>query len=57
MSVPSPCVNWCEINPENQFCRGCYRTLTEIAEWSDLSDLEKLEVLSKLPSRKPQAID
>jgi predicted Fe-S protein YdhL (DUF1289 family) len=54
-TVPSPCINWCDINPENGYCRGCYRTLTEIADWSDLTNPEKLEVWTQLPSRKPQA--
>jgi predicted Fe-S protein YdhL (DUF1289 family) len=54
-TVPSPCINWCDINPENGFCRGCYRTLTEIADWSELSNSDKLEVWEKLETRKPQA--
>jgi len=53
-TVPSPCINWCDINPENGFCRGCYRTLSEIAEWSELSNAAKLEVCEKLEERKPQ---
>ena len=56
-TVPSPCINWCDINPENGYCRGCYRTLNEIANWSELSDPEKLEVWSELTKRKPQAIE
>jgi predicted Fe-S protein YdhL (DUF1289 family) len=54
-TVPSPCINWCDINPENGFCRGCYRTLSEIADWSELSNSDKLEVWEKLETRKPQA--
>ncbi|MBU3581926.1 DUF1289 domain-containing protein [Polynucleobacter sp. AP-Capit-er-40B-B4] len=53
--VPSPCINWCDINPENGYCRGCYRTLNEIADWSDMSNPEKLEVWTQLSIRKPQA--
>ncbi|QKM63456.1 DUF1289 domain-containing protein [Polynucleobacter antarcticus] len=52
-TVPSPCVNWCDINPENGYCRGCYRTLTEIAKWSALSDPEKRKVCANLETRKP----
>nr|WP_256205797.1 DUF1289 domain-containing protein [Polynucleobacter asymbioticus] len=54
-SVPSPCINLCDMNPENGYCRGCYRTLNEIADWSDLSNMEKLAVWSQLSKRKPQA--
>lgn len=53
-TVPSPCINWCDINPENTYCRGCFRTLNEIASWSELSDQEKLAVWSELEMRKPQ---
>jgi predicted Fe-S protein YdhL (DUF1289 family) len=53
-TVPSPCINWCDINPENGYCRGCFRTLKEIADWSELSNPEKLEVWAKLDARKPQ---
>jgi len=54
-TVPSPCINWCDINPETGYCRGCYRTLTEIADWSELSNTDKLKVWSQLQARKPQA--
>jgi len=54
-TVPSPCINWCDINPENGFCRGCYRTLSEIADWSELSNSDKLEIWETLETRKPQA--
>jgi predicted Fe-S protein YdhL (DUF1289 family) len=48
-------MNCCNISPENGFCRDCYRTLTEIAQWSELSNPEKLEVWATLEKRKPQA--
>ncbi|MBU3564916.1 DUF1289 domain-containing protein [Polynucleobacter sp. MWH-HuK1] len=54
-TAPSPCINWCDINPENGYCRGCYRTLNEIADWSDMTNSEKLEVWAQLSIRKPQA--
>nr|WP_245640577.1 DUF1289 domain-containing protein [Polynucleobacter sinensis] len=54
-TVPSPCVNWCEINPNDGYCRGCYRTLIEIASWSELSDLDKLAIWDKLEARKPNS--
>jgi predicted Fe-S protein YdhL (DUF1289 family) len=54
-TIPSPCINWCDINPENGYCRGCYRTLTEIAEWSELSNPEKLKIWEELKVRTSQA--
>lgn len=52
-SVASPCVNWCEINPSNRYCYGCYRTIAEIADWGKLSETEKILVWDKLEERKP----
>ncbi|MFZ4062475.1 MAG: DUF1289 domain-containing protein [Polynucleobacter sp.] len=54
-TVPSPCINWCEMNPENGYCRGCFRTLSEIASWSEFSNTEKLNVCAQLEARKPQS--
>jgi predicted Fe-S protein YdhL (DUF1289 family) len=45
-------MNWCDINPDNGFCRGCHRTLDEIAEWSTLSDEQKLLIWEKLKVRQ-----
>ena len=50
--VPSPCVNVCHINPYNGLCRGCMRTLDEIAGWLDLCAAEKLAVLARLEERR-----
>ncbi len=43
-SVASPCINWCEMNPKNQYCFGCYRTIDEIANWGKLSETQKIIV-------------
>ncbi|WP_269460043.1 DUF1289 domain-containing protein [Polynucleobacter necessarius] len=42
------------MNPENGYCRGCYRTLDEIACWSELTNYEKVEIWKLLKTRKPQ---
>ena len=51
--IDSPCVNVCQMNPFTGLCRGCFRTLDEIAGWLDLSVSEKLEVLKRLDDRRP----
>jgi predicted Fe-S protein YdhL (DUF1289 family) len=56
-SVASPCVNWCEMNPKNQFCFGCYRTIDEIANWGKLSEAEKIMVWKNISLRKLQTIN
>ena len=32
--LPSPCVSVCTMDPESGLCRGCFRTLDEIANWA-----------------------
>lgn len=48
----SPCVKICTIDPTNQLCLGCYRTLAEIAKWGSLGDAEHQQILAKIPGRK-----
>jgi predicted Fe-S protein YdhL (DUF1289 family) len=48
----SPCVDVCRIHPDTGFCRGCRRTLDEIAGWRDFSAVEKREVLERVEARK-----
>jgi hypothetical protein len=35
-------------------CRGCCRTLDEIARWGELSEPERARIMSKLPARCAQ---
>lgn len=51
--IRSPCVDVCQMNPVTGLCRGCFRTLDEIAGWLDFSASEKLEVLKRLDERRP----
>lgn len=51
--IQSPCVNVCQMNPFTGLCRGCYRTLEEIAGWLDFSVSKKREVLKRLDERRP----
>lgn len=51
MSIPSPCNQICVIDPENGYCRGCWRTLDEIAAWAGADDRWKQTVLDKLRQR------
>ncbi len=32
--LPSPCVSVCSMDPDSGLCRGCFRTLEEIADWA-----------------------
>ena len=50
--VESPCIKVCEMDDATRLCRGCLRTLDEIAGWSAMSDAEKRAVLAQLPARR-----
>jgi predicted Fe-S protein YdhL (DUF1289 family) len=51
-AIASPCVNVCRIDPATRRCRGCARTVDEIAGWTALSDLQRARIMAELPSRK-----
>ncbi|HZP93529.1 MAG TPA: DUF1289 domain-containing protein [Burkholderiales bacterium] len=51
-SIPSPCTKVCELDPKSGYCRGCLRTIDEIAGWLDFSDEEKLALLARLEERR-----
>ncbi|AJP47480.1 hypothetical protein PG1C_01415 [Rugosibacter aromaticivorans] len=48
-AINSPCVNVCRM--QGTLCLGCYRTLNEIAGWSQMSDAGKQQVLSAVAKR------
>jgi predicted Fe-S protein YdhL (DUF1289 family) len=50
--IPSPCNNVCQLDPNTGYCRGCLRTIEEIAGWVDYSNEEKLAVLDRLEQRR-----
>ena len=50
--VPSPCINVCQMDPATGYCRGCLRTIEEIADWLELANEEKLQVLQRLEERR-----
>ena len=53
--VHSPCNGVCAIDPATGLCRGCFRTLDEIADRGTTSDEGRREVLATLESRKLNA--
>ena len=52
MSVPSPCVNVCRLEPSTGWCEGCGRSIDEIAAWGTMRDADKLNVWRLLPARR-----
>ncbi|MGD9783616.1 MAG: DUF1289 domain-containing protein [Hyphomicrobiaceae bacterium] len=53
--MESPCVDVCEIETASGLCKGCRRTLDEIARWSSMSDDERRGVMLALPARRLQS--
>lgn len=53
--LPSPCLSVCEMNPESGFCRGCFRTLAEIADWMAMTNPERETTLARLRQRREAA--
>ena len=49
--VQSPCIDNCCLNNE-KICLGCFRSIMEIAQWSQMSDKMHLDVLHKAESRR-----
>jgi predicted Fe-S protein YdhL (DUF1289 family) len=54
MSVPSPCIDVCQMNAPTGWCEGCGRTIDEITLWSRLDDSAKLQVWKLLPERRAE---
>jgi len=50
--IPSPCTRVCRLIDGSDICSGCWRKLTEIASWPDLSDAERVAILAELPNRR-----
>ena len=49
--METPCIRICVLDPVRQFCRGCGRTLDEIAEWENMGDEARRRVMAQLSVR------
>jgi predicted Fe-S protein YdhL (DUF1289 family) len=48
----SPCKKVCLMDPASDLCRGCFRTLDEIARWASMSDEEREKIFLLLEERR-----
>jgi predicted Fe-S protein YdhL (DUF1289 family) len=48
----SPCLGICLMDPTTRMCRGCLRTIDEIAGWYAASVVEKQVILDRLAARR-----
>ncbi|WP_235533754.1 MULTISPECIES: DUF1289 domain-containing protein [unclassified Roseateles] len=50
--LKSPCINVCQMDAASGWCRGCARSLDEIAGWGGAPDAVQRRVLDELPPRR-----
>jgi len=55
MSIETPCIAVCMIDPRTSLCFGCGRTLPEIARWHRMESPERQAVMTQLPARMADA--
>jgi predicted Fe-S protein YdhL (DUF1289 family) len=53
--VPSPCVLVCLYDKDLDACRGCFRSLDEIAHWSIYDPDEQRAVLERVAERRSRS--
>lgn len=53
-AIASPCINLCRLDDATGLCRGCLRTLDEIAGWSAASADEKRAILTAVAKRREE---
>ena len=49
--VQSPCIENCCLN-DQKICLGCFRSIVEISQWSQMNDRMRLDVLHKAENRR-----
>lgn len=50
-SIKSPCTKVCAVDGQTGYCLGCGRTLTEIGQWTGLTDEGRDAIIARLPDR------
>lgn len=53
-AVASPCVNVCQMDAATGWCRGCARSLDEIAGWGMAPAEVQRRILDRLPERRSE---
>ena len=53
--MDTPCIKVCAMDSATGLCRGCGRTLDEIARWGSMSDRERRTIMQVLKNRLIEA--
>jgi uncharacterized protein len=48
----SPCAGVCILHTETKLCLGCYRTVTEIANWQVMGTDEQHRIMAAIADRR-----
>ncbi len=56
MSPASPCLGICLMDPATRTCRGCLRTIEEIAGWYAAGAAEKRAILARIAARREAVV-
>jgi hypothetical protein len=49
--IESPCIKVCTLDRKTRICKGCHRTIDEIAAWIYMEDPERAALLAVLAER------
>ena len=52
LAIATPCVKLCIVDGESGLCLGCYRTLSEVAAWSGLTEARRASIMAELAGRR-----
>jgi uncharacterized protein len=52
--LPSPCQSICVMDSHSRWCKGCLRSIDEIATWGQLSDEHKRQIWTQIAWRATQ---
>jgi predicted Fe-S protein YdhL (DUF1289 family) len=50
--LETPCIEVCAIDAETGLCRGCGRTIDEIARWAPMTSKQRRAIMAMLPTRR-----
>lgn len=53
-AIATPCIKVCIVDGESGLCLGCYRKLSEVAQWARFTDEERAAIMAGLPARRSQ---
>lgn len=51
LTIDTPCIKICVIDPASGFCIGCGRTGGEIGSWMGMQSGQRRDIMATLPER------